>query len=90
MEALLFYSCIVWNMWPPWLLQKEKGDLESQILALFSMKVTCSFTYNMLARTSNMAPLNCKVSGELWGGGGEAGGGSRGGGGGLGYSFSYK
>lgn len=77
METPLFYSCTIWNMCPPWLLQKGKGDLESQALAFFSMKVTCSFTHNMLARTSRMAPRNCKVSGELWdgrGGMGDGGG----------------
>lgn len=69
MEALLSYSCTFWHMWPPWSPQKGKGEeeLESHILALFSMKVTYSFTHSTLARTSNMAPPNCKVAGELWG-----------------------
>lgn len=67
MEAPLFYSYTIWNMWPPWSLQKGRGELPSQTLAFFSMKLTCSFTGNMLTRTSTMVPPTCRVSGELWG-----------------------
>lgn len=38
LEAPLFYSYTIWNMWPPWSLQKGRGELPSQTLAFFSMK----------------------------------------------------
>lgn len=68
-KAPLSYSCTSWNMWPPWSLQKGKGELESHTHEPFSAeKVTSSFIHSTLARTTNMAPPNCMVAEELvWG-----------------------